>query len=468
MTERELNQALTGLADESVPARLPPDLWTRGRRRRWRTVAAAVGAGVVLAAGTALPVMTSTRPSVGAPADRPPAVPAQVYAPFPFQATAQRAPAGPAALLVNGGPGFRGWSYEDRSLAVGRDGSYRVIRSVNDQWVGETLLLSPGGRYVAAGEDLEAAPDLHDTADTWSTSVLDLTTGRVRGYRDVGHPEAWSPDGRHLLTRTQASRAGGWLKLVDVRSGQSRDVFPLVSWSPPPFFVAFSPDGRRLAVQRNMALHVVDLTSGTHRKIADTGPRQRLAGPGAWTSDSRIAMWDMTGCDADCTVAEVDTRVFRVAYLDPDRGVEVYGPRLSEVTGLGVRILGWQQDGDAVVVVFHPAADVPPGRQIPVSWQKDDGFMRGDAEVFALHSDGGRTELVTFPHRADSVDIARDLLVADRFGGPAPSLAERFGDWLAPLVGRILLFVAGVVVLLSVRRFWRKFRERRAVPARRA
>ena len=95
---------------------------------------------------------------------------------------------------------------------VGRNGSYRIVRHVNAFDAGETLLLSPNGRYIAGDSGLEGAQPGADIAN--ATAVLDLTTGQVRTY-DAGRPLAWSPDGASLL----ASSDAGVLSIVEMDSG---------------------------------------------------------------------------------------------------------------------------------------------------------------------------------------------------------------------------------------------------------
>jgi hypothetical protein len=238
MTEADLVAALDRIAGRARPARLPDDLWARGRRRHRRrlaigaSVAAVVVALVVLVAGPALPGPFGHR--AVAPADRDPAVPSEVGRPWPWQPTVAEAPPGPAAVLVDGiGPfaEFTPTSHDQRSLAVGVNGAYRVIR--NDD--GE-LLLSPDGRYVASRSTMEETPDW----DHFGTSILDLNTGRVRTFGEMS-PVAWSPDGRTLLARITS--AGNRLVLLDTTTGAVRPLFDLVGRVPEDF-AAFSPDGR--------------------------------------------------------------------------------------------------------------------------------------------------------------------------------------------------------------------------------
>jgi hypothetical protein len=82
----------------------------------------------------------------------------------------------------------------------------------------------------------------------------------------------------------------------------------------------------------------------------------------------------------------------------------------------------------------------------------------GGVGLFALHPGGGHTELVRLPHETAGVDVARDLLAADRFGGPVPSVPARLADWLVPWTGRLLLIAAVIVAFVAYRRLKRRLR----------
>jgi DNA-binding beta-propeller fold protein YncE len=198
---------------------------------------------VLLVSALAMPALFVSGRQRAIPAEDQPSIPTRVYPPMPFPSTVQDAPAGPAALIVTGRGGFgtiEVLGYEDRAIVVGQNGSYRVVRH-NQFAAGKSLLLSPDGRFVAGDGGLEGA---RPGTDFSATSVLDLTTGQVHSY-DAGQPLAWSPDGRSLLARS----GSGNLSVVDVDAKAVVDLDLYGGEPTSPTWVAFSPDGRRAALQ---------------------------------------------------------------------------------------------------------------------------------------------------------------------------------------------------------------------------
>ena len=437
--DRALTQVLQRVAQEAKPARLPADLWTRGRRRQRRRTATAVAMTAALLAVLALPVVMASGWQQAVPADDQPVIPTRVYGPRPFQSTVQETPPGPAALIVTGPGGFGAsdfFGYEDRALVVGRNGSYRIVRHINAFDAGETLLLSPGGRYIAGDWGLEGAHPGDDFAN--ATAVVDLATGQVHTYH-AGRPLAWSPDGHSLL----ASSDAGILSIVDMYSG---DVIKLGLFGADPISssAAFSPDGRRLAVQVGPTLRVVDIVARAYRDLVRLGDRRVLAGPGSWTADGRIAILNLVDCGTPCQIP--GTVGFEFSYVDAELGTDADGPRLATFHAMGARLLGWQNDGDAVVVLNRDF--VPP---LPAS-----APAATAPEVVALHPGGGSTTLMSLPGDANRVDISRDLL--DRFGDAPVSPAARFVDWLRPLLDEIALLVAAAATIYGLRLVRRRVR----------
>ncbi|MEJ3745925.1 hypothetical protein WEI85_21860 [Actinomycetes bacterium KLBMP 9797] len=435
MSERQLAEALRDIADAAVVPSLPDNLWRRGQRRHRRRVAAATLAVAVVAVLVALPL--ARHRSVAepvAPADVPSPVPSIVYAPLPWQRTVQQAPVGPAALIVTGEGAFRGSDVfggnEGRTVVVGRDGRYRLVNGPVEVEAGWDAHLSPDGRFVAVGGPVEGGAD----APFDSTSIVDLTTGRVRVYAG-NFPAGWSPDGRHLLLHGNSR-----LVLLDVASGETQHM--LGNLADPR--IAFAADGARLAVQDGPLLSIVDVASGKRGLPITLEPRRYLAGPGAWTPDGRIAFWDtIAGCEEECRGPAPEVGEFRLSLVDPRSAATVPGPAVDVVRGHVPRLLGWQPDGDAIVQTYHPP-HLPGGGE------------RGP-QVIALRPGGGQTLLVDLPDQAHSVEVAQDLLRADRFGG-APPLTARLGDWISGLMNPLTLVAAALLGALVVRYLRRRRR----------
>jgi len=446
-TEERLAESLRLIAADTAPGRLPADLWSKGRRRRRTRLAGGAAAVAVLAALVVVPLAARGGGGHGVPPAEPmPAVPRVVHTPFPFTSTVQHSPHGPAALVVSGVGAFHGsdvfTNYEGRNVVVSPDGISRKVNLYNEIIdAGYGSYLSPDGHLLATDTSVQGADD----ETQGGLAVLDLTTGAVRTYPVGGSPIAWSPTGRSVLvsTATGGQSAGG-LRLVNLEYGVVRDLSLAIEGDA----VAFSPDGWRLAVQVGPSLWIVNVATAERREIrASVGQGRRLAGPGAWTSDGRLAL-------ADAGLS--------ITYLDVESGAEVTGPRLDRVTGSALRLLGWQADGDAVVAVFQPPP--PPALVAP----HDLAWVSG-VQLLALHPGGGRTELVDLPGDVLYVDVARDLLVADRFGGPGASLPARWADWAAGLRTELTV-LAGLVVLVVAVRLRRRIRAllRRWFAARRA
>ncbi|MBB4962059.1 SigE family RNA polymerase sigma factor [Micromonospora polyrhachis] len=182
----DFTEVLHHIADQARPARISPDTWPRARRRRRiTTVLAVVAVTAVVGAltGTPLALDRTTQDDLRPARPAEPVVPSTVFPPLTGEDTIVENPPGPAAILVSGDEEMRGsdiWGWEGRSLVIGRDGGYRLVRTVSETTAGMAggLLLSPDGRHLASGPGLEGATD-----GSGRTAVFNLTTGegdRVR------------------------------------------------------------------------------------------------------------------------------------------------------------------------------------------------------------------------------------------------------------------------------------------------
>ncbi|BCJ63689.1 hypothetical protein GCM10009779_46760 [Polymorphospora rubra] len=487
--QSKLQLMLAAEADRMTPARVPEDLWRRGRRRYRRRVAGTVAA--VLAVALALPgllvLAAEPPPVVGASTEG--AVPGRVYDPWPWQAPVAQSPPGPAAILLSGsGNGLGGvdlpGAYGSKIAAVGRDGSYRMLRYADTYLqVGQRVRLSPDGRYVVGPDSVE---DLIVPGRAGRLSVVDLVTGHSRRFKELPAdvPVAWQPDSAALLLWSQPEAslvnygetppfdgneatygyAGGSLWLLDLATGESRKVLDLgAAVFDPINSVAFAPDGRHLAVQVDRALVLVNTADGGSRTLATLGAGQRLAGTGAFTADgSRLAVLGLDGCAVACTNAARNQRQWRLTTLDAATGQAGPDGGFDPVPGAAVRVAGWQRDGTAVLVTYqdehHPYYDREPSIEAPAAYRAVSA-----AKLLAVRPGGGTTQLI----RQEGVwvwdiDVAHDLVVDGRFGGPSPEPTAFPAAWwlyclvLTPTVGLLLL------VVLVVR--WRRRAPRRAVP----
>jgi hypothetical protein len=437
--ERTATAALRQIATEARPARLPLDLWARGRRWQRRRIVAMAFAAVLLAALAVVPALflASRGP---APAEDPPSIPSRVFDPLPLQPNLVDAPNGPASLILTGPGGFGKTDldgYQDRAVVVGRDGQYRYLRQTSGFDAGETVLLSPDGRWVAG-----ILLDGSNTDVPSQPGVIDLTNGHLR-YFD-GRPLIWSPDGRLLVALDSGQR-----KLVDPETGAMVD-----AGGYGPAQSVFSPDSRLLATKIRSELTIRDIATGTERTISGLPDRAVLAGPGAWRADGRIAFWQSSACATMCPQGWAD---FSLSHVDVTTGSAVVGPDLQPVRAEKPSLLGWQSDGDAVVALTFRmnqfAMDTCAGPScVPPQWQAP--------RVVALHPGGGQTTLVTTPASADRIDVARGLL--DRFGAPPPSLGSRMVDVARARAPQMLAIVA-VLALIVAPFIVKRIRRRRRI-----
>jgi hypothetical protein len=454
-----ITRMLHDAGDTVPPPRLPDDLFRRGQRRRRRKRVAAVAAAVL--ALLLVPVGfgiggTRNRPGPPVVGNAQPAVPSTVHQPHTFQATVQDAPRGAASMLFSGnGSGLGGIYYQSNIAVVGRDGSYRMLLAELNTRAGTDALLSPDGSHVAMSWPGTHTLTLESLLSRHDVYVADLASGKIRGYGfDGGKPDrigaiGWSPDGRTLAVAVvpvppaQASeQTATELWLLDTVTGVFRRLARFATELNAGLDVAFSPDGRQLAVQASTKLAIVATADGAIRQLPDLATRRRLAGPGAWSPDGRrLAVADTDGCVGECPAQAMNARRWRLSYLNPQTGAETPGPTYDAVNGMVAEVLGWQADGDVVALTYRSATS---------SFSSFEGD-RHEPRLLTLHAGGGQDRLIALPAFVDRIDVARDLVLADRFDGPAPAPA---GWPIAHYVYRVtgvLLFVFVVLPLLGLR-----------------
>ncbi|GAA3386546.1 TolB family protein [Cryptosporangium minutisporangium] len=398
--------------------------------------------------------------------------PAEVFEPFGWQANVRDDPAGPATVLVSGdGWGMRGVTYRGKVAVVAETGVYRTLRYKVDVQAGEDVLLSPDGTAVAdalphpvARASGSPSPDPVSTDPAiW---ITELSTGKstrlaIRGS-GAARPVAWSSDGEKLLVHVAAAPehgpwTGGDLNLLDLATGT---VSRLADLGAVPVhrahLAAFSPDGRSVVVQVGDALRIVDTASRSARTLANLGPDRRLAGIGAWSADgSRIAVLTLSGCTKLCTRDALDDRTWQVDEINATSGAPLTGG-FDRLTGSAVRVLGRSDSGELAVVRYRAGEDLSSDgagtlRVDGDEVEETDYRAVGDAELIGLGPTGDRRTLVTLPSGARHVDVAANLVAADRFDGRSP----RPMPWPAPF------WVNAAVVVVLVLAIWLVLRVRR-------
>ncbi|SHM96934.1 hypothetical protein [Cryptosporangium aurantiacum] len=398
--------------------------------------------------------------------------PEEVFEPFGWQANVRDDPAGPATVLFSGdGWGTRGATYRGKVAVVGENGVYRTLRYKVDVAAGEDVLLSPDGGAVAdayphpvAQASASAQPTpASDEPVIW---ITDLTSGKsVRiaiPASGTARPIAWSPDGRKLLVQVAPAPehgpwTGGELDLIDLASGA---VSRLADLGTQPVhraqLAAFSPDGKRVAVQVGDALQIVDAETRISRTLVRLGPDRRLAGIGAWSADgNRIAVVTLSGCSKSCTDEALDDRIWQLDEVNAQTGAPVAGS-FDRLTGSSVRVLGQFFDGTVAVVRYRANDDVSSDSAGTLTVDGDEVEETGyravsSAELLGLTSSGDQRTLVSLPPGARHVDVAADLIDGNRFDGRS----SRPMPWPAPF------WVNTAAVGVALLAIWLAYRVRR-------
>ncbi|WP_018349279.1 hypothetical protein [Longispora albida] len=465
----ETSDMLRGLAERMPPARLPADLWRRGRRMRYRAWLAQAGALclAVLLVAVLVPWLAgrdTTRVPPGDLGERrngePVMVPRRVFEPWMWQATVDQSPPGAASMLFSGdaAPGLRGpdlLDHEGKIAVVGPDGQYRMIlQGGAESMAGVDAQLSADGRYVAS----------------YGITITDLKTGKDRALNrklegtDCLQPLGWAGD--RVVAICHGPYLGGdvlpgVLALVPVNGGP---VVPLVPVPDTQRFrrvsaMAFSASELpRVAVQVGRTVSVHDMT-GASSWSRELSPQEFLAGPGAFFGEKlTIARHD--GCTSRCTPAQLGARKWTLHSLWARDGTDAPDPELNAVSGMAVRVVGWRQAFSPVTVVYQPdRSGRPPFADSP----DDAGFWEvGGAAVIGVGRRGTvNLGLIEPVDGVLSYDIAGRMIELGRFGGepvePGPFPARPLLSFLLA-VPLLALVVLGLLVrwLVVLRRFSRR------------
>lgn len=227
--------------------------------------------------------------------------------------------------------------------------------------VGRCLVMAAS---AACGVNIQPQPDPLVTR-AWSGSP-DFISGDV------------SPDGRYL---SQVNWATGDLQLVDLRSGEARDLTGQGYAGGYAWTSAFSPDGRRIAVAWYIdsvnahELRVMGTDSGRFRTVVPADPDRYYIDPVDWSASSDEILVAVQGKDQTWQLG-----------LVPAEG----GPIRT------VKALGWQTPGGGHDQAYPDADLSPDGRYVAYDYPPNPTASTRD--IFVVPATGGaETVLVSGP-----------------------------------------------------------------------
>jgi Tol biopolymer transport system component len=223
-----------------------------------------------------------------------------------------------------------------RLWVVNSDGS--GLRAVLDLFgvgipIPGALIGGPNAAWAPDGRMLAVNEPLPNDRSANVIKLLDVDAATIRSVLSAPQwatslmPQAWSADGRHLLTsRGDLKR----IALVDVATGEARD---LGEGSAP----VWSPDGGLIAAvlgvyQRESYILLTPqsgfrreaLTFTTQSRLSLFRAHVRLGGPVLWSPDSRYLLFPR-GDETTAWVLDIETR--EAAPLPRDVNIESWGGR---------------------------------------------------------------------------------------------------------------------------------------------
>ncbi len=432
---------------------------TRDRRRASPLLLAL--AVVVAACTGAAPAQSSQRQPIATPraaAATPAPAPATAVAPrasAAAPATSPPSPAVPAGTPVASAPATRP-TPAPASVPAG----LILVRQPLDQWNHLYLLAAADGSMVqtiGTGVDAGWAPDGASVLlATWDRAcVPHLSTISVKAGRDVAvtatlragdHGFAWSPDGSHVafvryehgMPARSCGSQGGMYAAEELVSdivvmgvnGRGQHVVVHATW---PDFLAWSPDGTRIAFLRSVS----PLSNGgTEHAVVDVSTAALTTldrihgGPVSWSPDGRwLAFLATTGTAANIGLARIDGTALRTLYGTKGRatGTFAWSPDGSTIAAFASRLDdAGGTTGDALVLL-----DVATGAMrdlrvddgdgsLPLAWSPD-----GRSIAFVRQVPGGPPGPLTL------VDVASGVRRSIEGMGTSAAWPEWFA-WQPP------------------------------------
>lgn len=149
---------------------------------------------------------------------------------------------------------------QDRNVIVFDVQNGNILRTLETRFGVYSLAFSPDGRYLAA--------------DVFAIMLWDLKTGKVvktlEGHQNSVRDLAFSNDNRFLASASSDKTARIWnvetgetVKILETKTPITVNYSPQpLNWKMPVTAVAFSPDGKILAVATGRAVHLWEVSTG--------------------------------------------------------------------------------------------------------------------------------------------------------------------------------------------------------------
>jgi WD40 repeat protein/DNA-binding SARP family transcriptional activator len=281
-------------------------------------------------------------------------------------------------------------------LADASTGKQLLSLSGRTGWV-HSLRFSPNGALLAA------------SGSNSRVTLWDAHTGKqlltLAGHRDTVWDVTFSPDGHHLATASQDGSAMMW----DISAGGGREGFSWYNSSQILYTnIAFSPDGKRLAVSGGesggqvldsmtgeVVLELPGMTRGRQGAVAFSPDGNRLA---FTNSEAKIHIWDLTTQREALVLAGHNDWIGDLAF-SPD------GSRLTSIAYDGTTRMWNMANGQELFkVTSDPGQVVDKSHIIGVSYSPDGSRIATVADAQPIIWDANRgEELLALPEQPEMV-----------------------------------------------------------------
>ncbi|MFF5176835.1 TolB family protein [Micromonospora sp. NPDC000316] len=428
MTARLRDALRTAAADVPTYPVYERALATARRARRRSAIATVAALVLVALTGAILPLARTPAADPGASTDA--ALPDRIALPpiGTLHAT-DRPRLGPASVIFSGqAPRLQGWDEDGIVGVVSADSDrYRIFSMGYEAPVGEKVILSPDGRYIArpGGPPDDPRVDIIDLVAGGHTRRLDSKVADSVGTT----PLAWSPDGKQLVVEDSvptSPEGASYRQVLSIVTLDGERWTWLTDEAQQAIFgspVAFAPGGSRLAYQVGRTVTVAD-PDGRKESSFLLPAESWLAGKGAWTTDGALTLVTRKAGTSDWSLRSVD----------PTTGRDTGPLPLPGVSGVtAIRLLGWGPGGSALVVAYQPEPLSPDRFDQPLEMDQRTAYPNvRRVRVLALTPDATAPRtMMTAPEQILAVDVADNVIHSGRTrdASPPDGVGARFWFW---------------------------------------